>query len=55
VIDFIHERSSEVFGEGRMNIQKLILGGHSFGGLNAFTYGAKDPRVASILTLDPAF
>lgn len=55
VIDFIHERSAEVFGEGRLNIQKLILGGHSFGGLNALTYGAKDSRVASILTLDPAF
>ena len=36
-----------------MDLDKLILGGHSFGGMTAMQYARKDPRIKALFTLDP--
>lgn len=42
------------FGEGaQMDISKLIIGGHSFGGLTALQIAEKDARVRAVFTFDP--
>jgi hypothetical protein len=34
-------------------MQKLIVGGHSFGGLTAISVAEKDNRVKAVFTFDP--
>lgn len=36
-----------------MDLSKLIIGGHSFGGLTALCIAEKDPRVKAVFTFDP--
>lgn len=36
-----------------MDMTKLILGGHSFGGLTAIHVAEKDPRIKAVFTFDP--
>jgi pimeloyl-ACP methyl ester carboxylesterase len=36
-----------------LDAEKLVLGGHSFGGMTALSVAEKDPRVKLVFTLDP--
>lgn len=36
-----------------IDISKLILGGHSFGGLTAISVANQDSRVKAVFTFDP--
>jgi len=36
-------------------LDKLIIGGHSFGGITAISTTHKDPRIKACLSMDPWF
>lgn len=36
-----------------LDLSRLIIAGHSFGGVTAIGVAAQDPRVKAVLTLDP--
>lgn len=42
------------FGQSaRLNLNKLVLGGHSFGGMTAIEVAAHDQRVKALFSFDP--
>jgi dienelactone hydrolase len=37
----------------KLDVDRLIVGGHSFGGLTALETAKNDPRVKAVFTFDP--
>ena len=37
----------------RIELNRLILGGHSFGGMTAISHASRDMRVRAVFALDP--
>ena len=50
--DFL--QTSLLFGaKVRLDLDKLIIGGHSFGGLSSILAAREDPRIKAVFTFDP--
>jgi len=41
------------FENAQIDTSKLVVGGHSFGGMTAIEVGKYDQRVKAVVTLDP--
>ena len=50
--DFL-KQNCQFDSEVSLDIDKLVLGGHSFGGMTALSVAENDTRVKFVFTLDP--
>lgn len=52
--DFLQTRLG-FSSHAKLDMSRLIVGGHSFGGITAITVAERDERVKACVTLDPWF
>jgi cephalosporin-C deacetylase-like acetyl esterase len=43
------------FSEARLDLSKLVVSGHSFGGMSALGATCEDNRIKGVVALDPWF